>query len=604
MDIQETIFGTVGGLGLFLFGMGMLSDGLKAAAGNNLRRLLGALTKWPPVAMLVGAGVTCLIQSSSATTVIVVGLVHAGMLTLKQAICVVLGANIGTTMTAWLVAGMSVLKVTKYALPAVALGFLLHAFGRRSRTRHWGQILLGFGILFIGIGFMKDAFGGLEKTPQVTDFVIWVSTRPILAVLAGTVITMLVQSSSASIAMVQVLALHGFGTDYAVVLQVTIPFVLGTNIGTTITAQLAALRTNLAGRRTAMAHSLFNVLGVVLILPLVYLGWYTAFIQWIFSGVGLYDETVAMHIALAHTIFNVSAALVILPAVGLLEKLVVKILPARRGEEEDTKPVTLERHLLDTPPLAMTQAHKEIVRMAKAARKAVKGALVAIRDEDRSRERKVREKEDAVDEFQTEITRYLVALSQRELSPEMANQLPVLLHSVNDLERIADHAVNLIETASRKIDHRHTFSEVAQNDVRRMMAQVRQMFKQVMAALQHFDADAARRALEHEDIINQMQVDFRDTHIERLSSGTCTAMAGLIFVDFVDNLEKIGDHLANIAQAIEGGLQWRHVADDESPFHQHTVPVPVPEPESAEPPPPDDVRDEAGQDTPPTEETP
>lgn len=608
MDIQETIFGTVGGLGLFLFGMGMLSDGLKAAAGNNLRRLLGALTKWPPVAMLVGAGVTCLIQSSSATSVMVVGLVHAGMLTLKQAICVVLGANIGTTFTAWLVAGMSVLKVTKYALPAVAMGFVLHVFGRRSRTRHWGQILLGFGILFIGIDFMKGAFSGLEDSKQIRDFLIWVGEMPILAVLAGTVITMLVQSSSASIAMVQMLAFTGgFGTDYAVVLRVTIPFVLGTNIGTTITAQLAALRTNLAGRRTAMAHTLFNVLGVVIVLPSVYLGWYDAFVRWI-SPWPLNPKTIMVHMALAHTVFNVSAALVILPAVGLLEKLVLKILPARRGEEEDIKPVTLERHLLDTPPLAMTQAHKEIVRMAKAARKAVKGALVAIRDEDRSRERKVREKEDAVDEFQTEITRYLVALSQRRLSREMANQLPVLLHSVNDLERIADHAVNLIGTASRKMDHRHTFSEVAQNDLRRMMAEVRRMFKQVMAALQHFDAEAARRALEHEDTLNQMQVDFRDSHIQRLSNGTCTAMAGLIFVDFVDNLEKIGDHLANIAEAIMGGLQWRRIEDSGSQFHQHTVPLPLPEsaesPPDAEAPPPADVQPEAGQDTSPTAETP
>jgi len=573
MDAMDMLFGTIGGLGLFLFGMGMLSDGLKAAAGDRLRSLLAKITKWPLMAMLVGAGVTCLVQSSSATTVIVIGLVNAGMLTLRQAICVVLGANIGTTFTAWLIAGMSVFKITSYALPAVGLGFLLHVFGRRARTRHWGQILLGFGILFIGISFMKEAFAPIRKDQGVQALLISLGDQPILAVLAGTIITMLVQSSSASIAMIQTLAFAGaFGTDWDVVLRVTIPFVLGDNIGTTITAQLAALRTNLSARRTAMAHTLFNVLGVAIVLPLVYVGWYLGIVKAI-SPVGLTQNTVMLHIALAHSTFNVVAALIVLPLAGVLESLVLKVLPSKPGQRE-IPTVTLERNLLDTPAVAMIQARKEIVRMAATARSALEDAIAVMCRDDRSRARKAVEKEEAVDNFQTEITRYLVELSQRELSPKMANELPVLLHSVNDLERVGDHATNIMEDGVRKLDHGYAFSEPAAAEIDRMYMEVNQMFQDVLVAVADYDINIARRALEHETILNKMQVDLRGAHVDRLTAGGCDPMVGLIFVDLVDNFEKIGDHLANVAQGIIGGLQWRLEDTDKTP----------PPPDQTEPP--------------------
>jgi phosphate:Na+ symporter len=233
----------------------------------------------------------------------------------------------------------------------------------------------------------------------------------------------------------------------------------------------------------------------------------------------------------------------------------MRILPGRPGEE-DIRSVTLQRNLLDTPPVAMGQAHKEIVRMGKAAKGAFDDAMTAIRHDNRSRAAKVNEQEDATDLFQTEITRYLVELSQRELSEEMANTLPVLIHTVNDLERIADHAVNIGEAAVRKIDHGHAFSEPAAAEIDRMHMEVNQMFEDVLVAIADFDVEIARRALGHEKALNQMQEDWRATHIERLGQGTCSPMAGLIFVDLVDNLEKIGDHLTNIAEGVVGGLQW------------------------------------------------
>ena len=555
LNVQEMVFFTIGGLGLFFFGMELLSDALKRAAGDRLKRLLEKVTRRPILALLVGAGVTCLIQSSSATTVMVVGLVNAGLLTLRQAICVVLGANVGTTFTAWLVSGMSIFKITTYALPAVAIGFLLRFLGKRQQTKHLGQFLLGFGILFIGISFMKDAFEPLKSHEGVRNALIAVGGQPILAVLAGALFTMLIQSSSASVAMIQIMAFSGaFGTDWNGVLLVAIPFVLGDNIGTTITAEIAAVPTNIWAKRTARAHTMFNVLGVAIVLPLVYLGVYPALVKAV-SPVALTRNTVMVHIAISHSAFNVLNSMVFLPLAGLLEALVMKMVPGKPGDLE-MQPVVLERHLLATPPVALEQARREIVRMAGTAKDALDDAIVAITADDRKRLAEVARKEDTVDDFQTEITRYLVELSQRTLSPEHASGLPVLLHTVNDIERISDHAVNIAEIAGRKMDQRESFSPAAAAEVERMRMEIDEMFGDVLSAIHGSDTVAAERALTHEKTVNQMQINLRRSHVQRLGEGTCSPVAGLIFVDYVDNMEKIGDHLTNIAQGILGGFRW------------------------------------------------
>ncbi len=558
MDIQKMIFNTLGGLALFLFGMGMLSEGLKKVAGNRLRQLLEKVTKHRFMAMLIGAGITSLIQSSSATTVIVVGLVNAGLLALRQAICVVLGANIGTTMTAWLVGlatGLKVMKLDLYAMPIIALGMVIQFAGKRQRTRHIGQILLGFGILFVGISFMKGAFGPMAREEGVKNFLAAIGDNPILAVMAGAGITVLIQSSSASIMIIQVIAAGGLlGGDPDLAFRVAIPFILGDNIGTTITAQIAAFRSNVHARRAAMAHTMFNVFGVCWILPLVLTGWFATVVGYI-TPWSLSFDTMGLEIAAAHSVFNVTNALAFLPLVGLLEKVVVRIVPTRKGDLQ-MRPVTLDRNLLATPPVAMDQARREIVRMTEAARDALEDAVAAIRHDDRAALKRVAGKEDTVDDFQTEITRYLVELSQQTLSPEAASELPVLLHTVNDVERIGDHAVNITEVTVRKLDQRLTFSQSAANEMGRMRDEIRQMFVDILAAIGENDLVAAERALEHEKAVNKMQIEFRRSHVRRLGEGTCSAMVGLLFVDFVDNMEKIGDHLTNIAQGVLGGLQW------------------------------------------------
>ena len=558
MDIKDMVFGTVGGLGLFLFGMGLMTDGLKKVAGQKLKSLLEALTKHRVVAVLMGAAVTCLVQSSSATTVMSVGLVNAGLLTLRQALCVVLGANVGTTFTAWLVSVFAIFEITSYALPMIGVGFLLSIAGKSAKARSAGQIMVGFGLLFLGIHFMKGAFGPLKDSEGAKRVLIWLGCNPILAVLAGTVMTMLLQSSSASIAMIQTLALQGaFGTDWEVALRVAIPFILGDNIGTTITAQIAALRTSRNARRTAMGHTVFNLIGVLYILPLVQLGWFADMVEWV-APFKLSQGTIMVYLAIAHSTFNVFNTIMFLPLIRVLELAVLKILPVK-ADEVMRQPVVLERHLLHTPVLALEQSKREIVRMAKTAETAVMLAVNGILDGNPKDLRLVREMEDQIDMFQLEITSYLSDLSQKTLSEEVSTELPVLLHAVNDLERVGDHAVNIVEIAERKSAQKLFFSDAATHEAEQLRKEVGQMFAGVIAALDSGDVEKAREALTGERHLNDMQLEFRRSHVARMTDGLCTAVTGLVFIDLVDNVEKVGDHLTNIAQAVIGGLQWAGV---------------------------------------------
>ncbi len=558
--IKDIIFGVVGGLGLFLFGMGLMSDGLKKVAGQKLKNILESMTKRAIVAFLVGAGVTALVQSSSATTVMVIGFINAGLLTLKQAINVIIGTNVGTTATAWLVSisGIGALKITIYALPAVGIGFLLSVLGKTRKTKSIGQILLGLGILFLGLDFMKEAFSPLEKSTKVQEIFISLGDKPLLAILAGAVVTMLVQSSSASIAIVQLLAIGGaFGTNWQTALNVSIPFVLGSNIGTTITAQIAALQANRNAKRAAWAHTIFNTLGSAIAYPFVLFGLFGAFVLYI-SPWQLGRNTIAPSIAIAHTIFNVVTSAVFLPMSGFLAKIVWKLVPEKPSEAL-VRPVVLEKHLLETPVIALEQTEREIIRMAETAKRALTRAVEGILQDDRKKLASVMEIEDFVDTFQIEITTYLSALSQVQLSDEVSIRLPVLLHTINDLERIGDHAVNIVEIAQRKIDQKLSFSDSAMAEAEQLRTDIDQMFDNIIAALEHDDIQAAKSALAKEAKLNKMQIDFRRSHVDRMSNGICSAETGLIFIDLVDNIEKIGDHLTNIAQAIIGGLQWEGV---------------------------------------------
>ncbi len=559
MSVHEMVFGVIGGLGLFLFGMSMMSDGIKAVAGSRLKGLLAALTKKRAVAVGLGALVTVLIQSSSASTVMTVGFVNAGLLSLNQALCVVLGANVGTTVTAWLVSilGFGGFRITAYALPIIGIGFFSSTMAKKQRNKNIGRIMLGFGLLFVGVSFMQAAFEPIKDSARAQEILITLSHYPLLAVLAGTILTVLMQSSSASIMTIQVLALQGaFGTDWNVVLNLVIPFILGDNIGTTITAQLAATRASRNARRAAMGHTIFNVIGVVYVLPIVWIGWFAPFVSSI-TPWKLMQSTIMAEMAAANTIIKVVNMLIFLPFVGVLEKIVLRLIPVREYEA-DVQPVVLEKYFLDTPDIAFDQVSRELLRMTEIARAATLEAVEGLIEDDHKKLAHVRGKEEQTDEFQYEITAYLSELAQRPLSDDISNAIPIRLHTVNDLERVGDLAVNIAEVAERKISQKLAFSQEAQDESQRLMSNLSDMFDYVMSALRAGDKTAARAALEIEENLNIMQVELRKNHCQRMGRNECSAEAGLIFIDLVDNAEKIGDHLTNIAQSVIGGLQWDH----------------------------------------------
>ena len=544
------IFTLIGGLGFFFFGMQTMSDGLKNIAGERLKSILAMVTKLPIIGILVGAGITCLIQSSSATTVMVVGFVNAGLLVLKQAISVIMGANIGTTFTAWLVSSMSVFKITQYALPVVGIGFALKSFGRTKNAKFWGQVLMGFGLLFIGLGFMKDAFEPLQHSQHVKDIFLQFGENPILGVLAGMIITMLIQSSSASIAIVQVMAFNGL-----ISFPAAITLMLGDDIGTTITAQLAAIGGTPDARRTAMSHTLFNVIGVAYMMVFVYTGLFEKAVNFIVPG-ALTTKNIMIHIAVANSMFKIINVCVFLPFIGFLERASIFLVPKKKGAIE-MAPQYLEKHLLNTPPIAIEQARKESVRMMNLARRSVSGAAESFLDNNLKPAKTVATLERTVDTLQSAITQYLIELSQRELIPEVSEEIPVLIHSVNDIERIGDHAENILELSERKIEKKLPFSKEAIKELTLMWNELNDMMMETEEALNKNDHKLAENVLKREKNINKFQIDLKKSHVDRLNKKDCNLKSGIVFIDFVDNLEKIGDHLTNIAQAVIGEMRWQ-----------------------------------------------
>ncbi len=554
---QQLIFGVLGGLGLFLFGMKIMSEGLQKIAGSRMRKILGALTNNRLVGTLVGVAVTTIIQSSSATTVMVVGFVNAGLMSLVQAIGVVLGANIGTTVTAQLIA----FKITKYALPAIGVGVAFKLFSKNKKWSYIGEILLGFGLLFFGLTVMKNAFDPLKASEEFRNLFMIVGDNHLLGILIGAVLTMIVQSSSATIGITIALATSGILSFDA-----SIALILGENIGTTITANLAAIGTNLAARRTALAHFLFNSLGVCYMLA-----FFPFFLQFVSSitpgdadfviqtqdqvarmGGSIGDKPfIARHIANTHTMFNVINTLIFLPLVGLLAKLSTLVI---RGSDEEMEfhLKYLDNRVLNTPPIALAQARSETRRMARIAQEMVDDTLAFLQDNNLKRIPGLEKKEDLTDVLQKEITDFLVALSQQSITQETSKEVASMMHMVNDIERVADHCENLWTLSQRKLDQKIVFSEVALNEIASISELTRSFVDIIVEALEEKDTGVFDEAHRLEDAIDDLEEKLRNNHIRRLNTGECTVNSGLIFIDMLHNFEKIGDHTYNLAKAVVG----------------------------------------------------
>lgn len=554
---ENLVFGLLGGLGLFLFGMKIMSEGLQKVAGSRMRKILAALTNNRVVGTLVGIAVTAIIQSSSATTVMVVGFVNAGLMSLVQSIGVVLGANIGTTVTAQLIA----FKITKYALPAIGIGVGFKLFARNKKWSYGGEILLGFGLLFFGLAVMKGAFDPLKSSEEFRQLFVLVGDNHLLGVLIGAVVTIIVQSSSATIGITLALASTGMLS-----FEASVALILGENIGTTITANLAAVGTNLAARRTALAHFLFNTIGVAYMLI-----FFPFFLQLVSSvtpgdadfviqtqeqaarlGGELGDKPfIARHIANTHTLFNVVNTIIFLPLVGLLAKLSTLVIRGR--EEEMTFQLKyLDNRVLNTPPIALAQARSETRRMARIAQEMVDETLHFLQDNDLKRIAALEKQEDLTDVLQKEITNFLVALSQQSITEESSREIASMMHMVNDLERVGDHCENLWNLSRRKLDQKIAFSVVAMHEIAEISALTGNFLALTVKAMEEKDRSIYEEARRLEDAIDELEERLRNNHIHRLNTGECTVNSGLIFIDMLHNFEKIGDHTYSLAKAVVG----------------------------------------------------
>lgn len=535
--IKDIIFGTVGGLGLFLYGIHIMSDALQKAAGDKMRKILGIITNKAFFGLLAGAGITSIIQSSSATTVMVIGFVNAGLMTLKQAVGVIFGANIGTTITAQLIA----FKITHYVLPIIGVGFVLHFFCKKRVPKQIGLVIFGFGLLLLGLSIMTDTVRFLRSSQAVKDIFVNFSSTPILGVLAGMIVTMVVQSSSATVGITMALGMGGL-----IDINAAIPLLLGDNIGTCVTGMLASIGTNVGARRAAVAHVLFNVIGTAIVLMLLPV--YKTLIMHTADSIG-------RQIANAHTLFNVINALLFLPFTGVYARLIEKIVPGR-DSSLDYAPKFLEPHLLNTPSIAIEQAQKELVRMTDMVKTMVDKAMDGFFKKDIDMMHNAIKKEDAVDNLQSSITHYLVELSEKSLSSEMAEKIPALLHSVNDIERVGDISENLVELGERAIEKRLPFSDKAIKELREMYSEVTAMLEDTIKALELNDVEIARKVWGREKRINELTETFGNNHTSRLRNRACNIVSGIVFLDLLSNFEKIGDHLNNVADAVIGGLQW------------------------------------------------
>ncbi|PGN05595.1 sodium:phosphate symporter [Bacillus cereus] len=537
-NVQDMIFQFIGGLGIFLFGIKYMGDGLQQAAGDRLRDILDRFTTNPLMGVLAGMLVTVLIQSSSGTTALTVGLVSAGFMTLRQAIGVIMGANIGTTVTAFIIG----IKIGEYALPIMAVGAILLFFFKNKKVHSLGQVIFGFGMLFFGLELMSAGMKPLRSLESFQELTVSMSDNPILGVVVGTVFTLIVQSSSATIGILQEL----FGQG-AIDLQAALPVLFGDNIGTTITAVLAAIGTSIAARRAALVHVIFNIVGTIIFTILLVP--FTSLIQYFQTSLNLNPE---MTIAFAHGTFNVTNAVIQFPFIAVLAWIVTKLI---RGEDSaiDFKPQHLNPIFIEqSPAIALTEAQKEIIRMAEFSLHELKEANQFLNTQDKKHADMATQLEGAINNLDKKITEYLVLLSEKPLSPTDSEKHSVLAGVVGDIERVGDHVENLVELVDFQISNRVSLSDEALGELNEMLELTISTLQDSVEALTNFDTELAQTVIAKERKIDQMERVLRKRHVLRLNERSCSGDASIIFVDMVSNLERIGDHAVNIADGVLG----------------------------------------------------
>jgi phosphate:Na+ symporter len=538
LNLQEMLFEFFGGLGIFLYGIKFMGDGLQKSAGDRLRDILDRFTTNPLMGVLAGIFVTVLLQTSSGTTVITVGLVSAGFMTLRQAIGVIMGANIGTTVTAFIIG----IDIGEYALPIIAVGSIMLFFFKSKKVHNIGQIVFGFGALFFGLELMSGGMKPLRSLEAFQDLTVEMSSNPILGVVVGTVFTVIVQSSSATIGILQ--SLHA---ESMINLQGALPILFGDNIGTTITAVLAAIGTSVAAKRAAATHVLFNLIGTTLFL--IILGPFTSLIELLRDNLNLNPE---MSIAFAHGIFNTTNTLIQLPFIAILALIVTKLIPGEDSivdyKAQHLDPVFIEQ----SPSIALGQAKEEVLRMGKFALKGLEETNEFLKTKNTKHSAAAYQLEDAINNLDRKITDYLVDLATSSLSGHESEEHSMLIDTVRDIERIGDHFENIVELIEYQQANKVKMTDTAMGDLEVMFNLTVSTVEEALQALDQKNLDAARAVVTKEDEIDRMERTLRKQHILRMNEGQCTGQAGIVFVDIISNLERIGDHAVNIAEYVLG----------------------------------------------------
>ena len=534
--ILQIAISLLGGLGLFLYGMNLMAEGLQKSAGDKLKKIVEKLTSNTVMGVLVGTVVTAIIQSSSAATVMVVGFVNAGIMSLSQAIGVIMGANIGTTVTAQLVS----FKLEAIAPVALGIGIILYLFSKKEKTKELATILLGFGILFTGMEFMKDAVKPLAEYEGFRRALIYFGEHQFLGIIAGFAITGIIQSSSASMGMLIALASQGL-----IPLSSALPILYGDNIGTCVTSLLSSIGASRNAKRAATMHLTFNVIGT-LIFVLILNYPISALVKWL-------DPTdAARQIANAHTIFNVVNVLILLPFAKYIVKIVLKIMPITEEESEATTATKyLDERIIQTPSIALGNTVKEVSRMGQKANKALEYSMNSLINKSMTDVEKTEKYEEHVNMLQKEILNYLLKLSKSPLNDEERNKVDLLFNTVNDIERVSDHAENISELSRLAIEKDLQFSDTALEEMNNIYSKAKENFNVALKGLESYDKSIISKVYEIEDEVDALDKLYRKKHIERLNNGKCTIDSGVLFLDLLTNLERISDHSCNIANNVE-----------------------------------------------------
>ncbi len=549
-----------GGLCLFIYGMNFMSDGLQKAAGEKMKGILAMLTRNVFIGVLAGAAATAVLQSSGAVTVMVIGFVSAKLMTLRQAISIIMGANIGTCVTAQLVA----FKIGDYAWIFVIIGFIMYFFlSKKEKVMEFGQAIFAFGILFTGLNLMADAMQPLAQSPVFSELLLKVADVPILGVIVGAVMTTIVQSSSASIAVLQNLAATAGpdGVSSLIGLVGAIPILFGTNIGSTTTALLASIGGTTNAKRTAISHTIFNLVGTLIFI------WFTALIAdfvTMISPSGDELDVISRQIANAHLSFNVATTLIFLPFIGVLEKVVTKLIPEKAVEGDPMGTVFLDYNVLEQPFAAIHLATKELSRMAEITGEMLVESKKAFLGDDMEAYKAVKEKEEHVNHLRDLIIKYLSSMFSAETVTErQALAISGMMHVVQDVEHIGDNCENIADFAKEKAEFGYTFSDTAYAEIYQCFEHIGKMLNNSVAALSESDADLAKLVKQQEEEMDTLEGELRIRHMKRLDSGECSPENTVLYMDVIHNLERMGDNCENIAHAVLDGHRLKTLIEEQ-----------------------------------------